>query len=265
MNIKKIHLAYYSATFTTRRIMRAIAANFGDATIKEYDITNGVMNDDVTLSSDGDLLIIGVPSYAGRVPQMAAGPVSRFIGSNTPAIVVCTYGNRAYDDTLIELEDLVEQNGFKVVAAAAFVAQHAIFPSVAEGRPDADDMKLVAEFAEKSRQLILSTRQLADLAHLNVKGNRPYRDITPVPLHPEASKSQCKACKTCVQQCPVGAIPDDTPYKTDDKLCISCGRCTVVCPENARKFGGLMYKAAKFKLRKAFEGRKEPEMFFGRA
>lgn len=37
----------------------------------------------------------------------------------TPAIAVCVYGNRDYDDALIELKDAIEANGFKTVAAAA--------------------------------------------------------------------------------------------------------------------------------------------------
>lgn len=261
MKIRTIHLVYYSATFTTRRIMRAIAGTFDGAEVKEYDITCGTVGDDVTLSGDGDVLIVGVPSYAGRVPQMAVAPISHFIGSNTPAVSVCVYGNRAFDDTLIELQDLVEQNGFKVVAAAAFVAQHSIFPAVANGRPDESDMKRVAEFAADCRQVLLRTRQLADIPHLRVRGNRPYCDAKPVPLHPKCDKSKCKACLTCAKQCPTGAIPEDAPYKTDADRCIACGRCTVVCPQGARRFGGLMYKAAELKLRKAFAGRKEPEVF----
>lgn len=261
MKIKTIHLAYYSATFTTRRIMRAIAESFGEAKVKEYDITGGTVSDDVTLSGDGDVLIVGVPSYAGRVPQMAVAPISRFIGSDTPAIGVCVYGNRAFDDTLIELQDLVEQNGFKMVAGAAFVAQHSIFPTVAKGRPDESDMKRVAEFAADCRQILLRTVRLSDIPHLKVKGNRPYRDATPVPLHPKCDKSKCKACLACATQCPTGAIPEDAPHKTNADKCIACGRCTVVCKQGARRFGGLMYKAAELKLRKAFAGRKEPEFF----
>ena len=91
MNIKKIHLAYYSATFSKRRIVREIAAHFQNP-VKEYDITSEVLKDEVSLGSDGDLLIVGVPSYAGRVPEMAVRSLRRFLGNNTPAIIVCVYG-----------------------------------------------------------------------------------------------------------------------------------------------------------------------------
>ena len=59
MNIKNIHLAYFSATFSTKRIVREIASQFQKPVI-EYDITSDVLKDDVSLGSDGDLLIVGV-------------------------------------------------------------------------------------------------------------------------------------------------------------------------------------------------------------
>lgn len=89
MNIKNIHLAYYSATFSTKRIVE-IASQF-EKPIKEYDITSDVPKNDVSLDSDGDLLIVGVPSYAGRVPEMAARSLKRFLGNNTPVIIVCLW------------------------------------------------------------------------------------------------------------------------------------------------------------------------------
>lgn len=102
MNIKNIHLVYYSATFSTRRVVREIASQF-QKPVKEYDITSDMLKDDVSLGSEEDLLIVGVPSYAGRVPEMAVRSLRRFLGNNIPAFIVSVYGNRAYDDALIEM------------------------------------------------------------------------------------------------------------------------------------------------------------------
>lgn len=261
MNIKNIHLVYYSATFSTRRIVREIASQF-EKPIKEYDITSDVPKNDVSLDSDGDLLIVGVPSYAGRVPEMAAQSLKRFLGNNTPAIIVCAYGNRAYDDTLIELKDIVEAHGFKLVSAAAVIAQHSIFPKMAEGRPDADDMEKLHEFAVNSKELLSQISKMSAVSRLMVKGNRPYRDTKPIPLHPEGSKSKCTSCHACAKMCPVGAISMEEPYKTNEKKCISCGRCIVVCPEHARHFGGLLYKTASWKFEKDYAEPKQPEVFY---
>lgn len=261
MNIKNIHLVYYSATFSTRRIVREIASQF-EKPIKEYDITSDVPKNDVSLDSDGDLLIVGVPSYAGRVPEMAVQSLKRFLGNNTPAIIVCAYGNRAYDDTLIELKDIVEAHGFKLVSAAAVIAQHSIFPKMAEGRPDADDMEKLHEFAVNSKELLSQISKMSAVSRLMVKGNRPYRDTKPIPLHPEGSKSKCTSCHACAKMCPVGAISMEEPYKTNEKKCISCGRCIVVCPEHARHFGGLLYKTASWKFEKDYAEPKQPEFFY---
>lgn len=212
MNIKNIHLAYFSATFSTKRIVREIASQFQKPVI-EYDITSDVLKDDVSLGSDGDLLIVGVPSYAGRVPEMAVRPLRRFLGNNTPAIIVSVYGNRAYDDTLIELKDLVESHGFKLLSAAAVIAQHSIFPKIAEGRPNADDTEKLHDFASKSRELLLKIPKMFAVSRLMVKGNRPYRDTKPIPLHPEGSKGKCTSCHACVKMCPVGAITMGNPTR----------------------------------------------------
>ena len=261
MNIKNIHLAYYSATFSTKRIVREIASQF-EKPVKEYDITSEVLKDDISIGSDGDLLIVGVPSYAGRVPEMAARSLKRFLGNNTPAIIVCVYGNRAYDDTLIELKDIVEAHGFKVVSAAAAIAQHSIFPKVAEGRPDAEDLKKLHGFAAKSCDILSQISKMSAVSRLMVNGNRPYRDTKPIPLFPEGSKEKCTSCHACAKMCPADAIDMDKPYKTNGKKCISCGRCIVVCPEHARHFGGLLYKAVSWKFQKAYAEPKQPEFFY---
>lgn len=46
MNIKNIHLAYYSATFSTRRIVCEIASQF-EKPVKEYDITSDVPKNNI--------------------------------------------------------------------------------------------------------------------------------------------------------------------------------------------------------------------------
>ena len=116
MNIENVHLVYFSATYTTRKVVRAVAARL-PGTVVEHDITALEPPDDVALSDRGDLMVVGVPVYAGRVPVMAADALLRFRGRGTPAIAVCVYGNRAYDDALVELCDLLGDGGFGVVAA----------------------------------------------------------------------------------------------------------------------------------------------------
>lgn len=114
----------------------------------EYDITDNNPKETILLRSD-ELLVVGVPVYSGRVPEMAIERLNRIKGSDTPAIIVCVYGNRDFDDALIELKDIVRTNGFIPLSGAAVIAQHSMLPQIAENRPDEKDMLLIDDFAAK--------------------------------------------------------------------------------------------------------------------
>lgn len=260
MEITTINLVYFSATYTTQKIVREIAQQI-TWNITEYDITNREPSDDVILNNPNELLIVGVPVYAGRIPSIAIDALNKFKGSDTPAIVICTYGNRAYDDALLELENLVEANGFKTIAAGAFIAKHSIFPNVAATRPDSEDIKKATDFGHHCMQILSTLNDLATLPKLKVSGNKPYKIPKSIPIHPTGNKNKCNECGACAKLCPVQAIPQNKLHTTDIKKCISCGRCIVVCPQKARNFNGLLYKIAKWKFSKDNSARKEPEYF----
>lgn len=258
MTITNIHLVYFSATYTTRKIVRRIAEQMGNNII-QHDITNEMLAKDIILNTNGELLIVGVPVYAGRVPATAVNALNKIKGSNTPAIVVCIYGNRDYDDAMLELKNIIENNGFKTVAAGAFIAQHSIFPEVAAGRPDERDNQEIEKFATLCMDKITKTGNMAVLPELEVKGNKPYKIPKNIPIHPSGNKKTCNQCCACVKQCPVKAITLDEPYKTNPQKCISCGRCITICHQKSRRFRGMLYKIASWKFAKDNLKRKEPE------
>ena len=259
MKISNVNLVYFSAAYTTKSVIKSIAEVFENDGI-EYDITQSVPERDIVMEMN-DLLIVGVPVYAGRVPANALDGLGRFKGRETPAIIVCVYGNRDYDDALTELRDIVRDNGFKVISAGAFIARHSIFPEVGHGRPDGEDMLVIRDFSEKSRELLKQLTEVSSLPDVVIKGNMPYRVPGSIPLKPGGNK-KCNKCGTCVKLCPAGAISADSPRKTDKNKCFSCGRCIVVCPQNARQFGGMLYRAANNRFIKAYSLRKEPEVVF---
>ncbi len=259
--MKNIHLIYYSPALSTRRIIRMIGKATGFPT-KEYDITQ-----DISVSTKfgpDDLVIFGVPVFAGRVPALASETLSRIKGENTPAIIICVYGNREYEDALLELRNICNENGFIPFAGGAFIARHSIFSNVAINRPDDRDQIEITEFAEKCIEEYekLKLQDKDRLIQLDVKGNHPYRDPSVIPLHPSGG-SKCDKCGTCVKLCPVNAIPEKHPRRTDKNLCISCARCVAACPQQARKFRGIMYQAVRRKFESAYgKNRKEIETFF---
>ena len=258
MDISAINLVYFSATYTTRKVARLIAGLL-DGKVSEHDITQAVPETDIALGK-ADLLVVGMPVYAGRIPAVALEALGKFKGDNTLAILVGVYGNRDYDDALLEMKDLVEGNGFKVVGAGAFIAQHSIFPAVGAMRPDEEDILKIKAFANQCKERLGSTTDVYSLPEVVVKGKKPYKVPGKIPLKPKGNR-KCDKCGTCVRLCPVQAIPEASPRKTDKSLCISCGRCIVVCPQKARHFGGILYKLVGSRFAKTNSARKEAEWF----
>lgn len=204
-----------------------------------------------------DICIVSVPSYGGRVPAPAVLRLQQMRGNGAKAILIVVYGNRAYEDTFAELQDVLQAGGFLCIAAVAAVAEHSIMHQFAAGRPDARDEKELACFAADVRAKLESDTLRSGVS---VPGNRPYREYGGVPMKPRTGNA-CIRCGLCARECPVGAIPMDDPAKTDSGTCISCMRCISVCPENARSVSKALLAAGSIKLKNACRGRKENELF----
>lgn len=255
MDPRKINLIFFSATFTTVKIVKEIAKGMGIDEIKEYDITKGAQSN-MKIAND-EIAIFGVPVYSGRLPRVAAEALSKFSGNGTPAVVVCVYGNRDFDDALLELKNIVIGNNFNVVSAAAFIAQHSIFPLIAVGRPDSDDMRMARDLGKNS---LLHLDKNID-TNIKLKGNFPYKAIKSIPLSPKTSK-KCNSCGVCVKKCPVQAINAENPSKINKKRCIVCARCIYICPRHAKKFSGLLYYIVSNKFSRKCAKRKVPYIIY---
>ncbi len=165
-------------------------------------------------------------------------------------------GNRAYEDTLVELEDAAKQAGFQVIAAVAAIAEHSIARQFAAGRPDAQDAAQLSDFAKQIQHKLSA----ADTSEPAIPGNRPYKKAGGASMVPKATK-ECTNCGVCAAECPVQAINKENPKKVDEKVCISCMRCITICPQGARKLNPVMLTAASMMLKKVCSERKECELF----
>ncbi len=247
----------FSPTGGTQRVADAIAGEWGEH-IDSVDLTDVGNDYSKVRLQEGDIVLVAVPSYGGRVPALATERLRQIRGNHARCILVCVYGNRAYEDTLVEMQDTAEECGFRVVAAIAAIAEHSIMHQYAAGRPDAQDVRELQDFAKKIMEKLGNND--IEFQALKVPGNRPYKKSGGIGLVPKADK-KCVSCGLCAQACPTQAISRDNIKEADPKKCISCMRCVVRCPESARKVNGMMVSAAALAMKKVCTVKKENELF----
>lgn len=220
------------------------------------DLTDSTADFSAVAPAPEDTAVIAVPSYGGRVSAVAAERLKAVKGGGARAVLLCVYGNRAYEDTLVELEDAAKAAGFHVTAAAAAIAEHSIARRYAAGRPDGEDAEQLRSFAEK----IQAKLSAGDNAEPRIPGNRPYKKAGGAGMVPKPTRD-CINCGLCAQKCPVQAIDHSDPRRTDKDKCISCMRCAAICPQSARKVNAVMLTAVNAALKKVCSDRKSGELY----
>lgn len=264
MDVQTVTCVTYSPTRTTYRVVSAIANGLGASTITDVDLTWRKVGIKVTVAAD-DVAVFGVPVYVGRVAATAVERLRSVKGRGTPALLVAVYGNRAYEDALVELSDLVTAAGFVPVAAAAFIGEHSYTTEatpIAVGRPDAQDLEQACAFGRSVRALLEGMPRSRGFAPLVVPGNRPYRrGVRESDTAPSTQAKLCTLCGLCADACPVGAISVSETVETDGLACTLCSACIRVCPTGARvmKDEGVL-KTARW-LATEHSERKEPVTF----
>ena len=251
--MSKVIKIFFSPSQTTKKVVNHVASGF-DGQKETYDLLH--FNDSKEFSDD-DVVIVGMPVFAGRIPKTGRERLSKLKAENAKAIAIANYGNAHVTDALLELVDLLGENGFDVVAAATTVSHHSIFDGVGLGRPDSSDLKKIDEFSEKCREKIEAGESLKS----EIPGNRPYVDYKKLPFEINCDETLCAFCYDCVSICPEKAIPDDDPVGVDLDLCSRCTACISICQENARMFSGAAFEAKKPEFESANSERKEPEFY----
>ena len=219
-----------------------------DLCVKSADIQLPDIHED-------DLAIIAMPVFAGRVPALAVERLRMVRPNSAKCVVVAVFGNRAYDDALLEMQDVASEIGFRVIAAVAAVAEHSIIRKYGKGRPDADDEQVLRQFGAD----ILCKAERDDCTMPQVPGNRLYKQSGKVP-QPKGRRG-CNRCGVCAKQCPADAIPLSDPKTVDTAKCISCMKCVSVCPTGTRSIGVIMNFLATQDLKKVCATRKENELY----
>ena len=140
MECKQVWGVYWSATGNTRRVVERLAAGLADGlgqSCRMVDLTPQNARAQPRRFRAGDLVVVGLPTYAGKLPNKILPDVqTKLQGGGALAVGVVTFGNRSFDNALAELCVTLETDGFHTVAAAAFVGRHAFTDRLAAGRPD---------------------------------------------------------------------------------------------------------------------------------
>ncbi|WP_434311602.1 4Fe-4S binding protein [Hominifimenecus sp. rT4P-3] len=250
-----VRAIYFSPTGTSRSGAVAIAKAL-DENAEEIDVTvAGRAPERISFAKD-ELIVFGAPVYGGRLYRGAVERFQQFTGHKTPCIVTVTYGNRDFDDALLELKELAEALGFVPVAAAALIGQHT-YGQIQVGRPNESDLKEDREFADRIKAILEQNR----FEGLEVPGNYPYKDGGHRGKFRPQTTDACTHCGVCVRECPELAIDPENPEKIDDSRCIACFRCIKVCPVGAKNPNTPEYVAFAEGFTKKLEKRRENQYF----
>ena len=265
MNLASVKLIYFSPTHTTRRILEGIAHGMPGLPIDHLDLTPPLTRTQEFEAPHDALAVIGAPVYGGRIPIEAVYRLRRLKGNGAPAVLVVVYGNRAYEDALVELRDLAVEQGFTPVAAGAFIGEHSFSNAatpIAHGRPDLDDMRHAAEFGKRVQEKLETLPACDCLPLLYVPGNVPYKERqTPSQIPPVRQEALCAKCGKCVTVCPTAAIMMGDTVVTNPSLCIICCACIKSCPAGARTIEDPRIRQIAERLSLNCRTRQQPEMY----
>ena len=257
MIIKNVHLFYFSPTYTTKKTVKAIAEGLSTGFI-EHDLTFSFESEEEFFLQEDEIAIVGGPVYGGRTPVITRDMLKKIHGNNSLAVAVTVYGNRDYDDALLELKDILSENGFSVIAGGAFIGEHSYSRKVGTKRPDEEDIAKAIAFGKEIRKKIDTDTYTKNI---EVKGNFPYREDMPVKVFSPMSNKNCIYCRKCYIVCPVGAIDKKDPELVDVEKCIHCYACVKVCTFNGREIPDNPLKNVIEFLETKCSERKEPEIF----
>ncbi len=274
--MKTIQALYISPTGNTKKatvaLCKSLAEEMTDGNYKEDDLTPKKAREEGRSFSKDDVVVVGCPTYAGRLPNKLMPYIRDEIkGNGAKAIALVTYGNRAYDDALRELAELLEQGGFSLVGALAVPSEHSFAKKLATGRPDMADIRILShiagDFAEKMQDAKRSKLRVNELPGRALKDMRYYeptredgKQASFLKVKPVTDENLCDDCGKCREICPMGCFENGT--KNAEGVCIKCQGCVSVCPKGAKSFTDEDFMSHKAMLEANFAGgRKQIEVF----
>jgi ferredoxin len=265
MKTDTVKLVFFSPTGTTQAVLGGIVRGLRPSNVKRIDITTPEARKQPLLTSEDELLVVGIPVYMGRVPGLLSEWLNAIEASQTPAVCVVVYGNRVYDNALLELKDIIKSRGCIPIAGAAFIGEHSFSTSktpASVGRPHEADLNHAEELGRQIRAKLRAISVLSRASEVSVPGTRPYGGITELwDVDFIAVDDRCVQCGLCAEGCPVGAIDPENSALIDQVKCITCCACIKSCPENAKTRKSGPVEDAANRVTTLYKEPKQPECF----
>ena len=270
MLISSVTTIYFSPTGKTKKIINSIVKGMGIVNNKIIDLTLPKVREAGIPVIDGDIVLIGVPVYEEKIPEIVSPFLTNLKGNGKPVVLVGVYGNVGDGIVLNELDFITQKSGFKVVAAGSFIGEHSFSTEempIAQNRPNNNDLNKAEEFGKSIMERIQNINNLKDVSLKIPQGKLPLmakivpknsaRLFTKTPF---ADMSKCSHCNVCVKLCPMSAIDKET-LEIDEEQCLRCFCCVKRCPKKARK---IIYKP-RFLVSKVLKMKnriiKEPKLY----
>ena len=266
MEVKQVKLISFSPTGTTQKVLESIAEGITVEDVEHINLTLPQGAQQTIPPFSDELVIIGAPVYGGRLPVDAVNRFKRLKASNTLAILIVVYGNREFEDALLELKNLAIELGFNPVAGGAFIGEHSFATRavpIANGRPDSLDVQKAMDFGVKIRDKVTALQSPHASVDLDIPGRFPYEadGARSMVVAPVTKEDPCTVCGTCASVCPTAAISVNGSVATKIELCIRCCACVKNCPTGARIWEDSMMEKIANWLNENCSARKEPQIF----
>ncbi len=265
MNIRSVKLVFFSPTGTSTKIAESVVRGLGMPVVEVMDITRDEARQEKLQTGPDELLIVAVPVYVGRVPWILPEWLRTIKAKQTPAVCLTVYGNRAVEDALLELHDILQSDGCIPIAGGTFIGEHSFSAAdtpIAVARPDAADLQKAEEFGRLIQQKLQTMASVDQEPAILFPGNHPYRDFNLfAPTDFIAIENSCTRCGECEAHCPVHAIDLEKGILHDPETCIVCCACIKFCPQGARSMKQGMVKDIAIRLMNNCSERNEPVFY----
>ena len=234
ISIQKIHLVYFSPSGSSEKVIKKIASSIKeinkDISIENHDLLTPASRQKEYNFNEGDLVFFCTMT-ASLVLTKFDEIFGCLHGNGVPFVGVVTFSNTQFMKVILleEIKSYAEKQGFKVAAMGAFPTAHSLTASLGnEGRPNADDEKLMADFGKRVYEkvskgdYVLHDKIEAGTSEADAEKVASYRAVenghNVFPFRAKKISDACIKCKTCVRHCPVDAIDIETKTFDLDKL-----------------------------------------------